>query len=71
MLKAKMVNILASDVHRNNSIYTYMDEIREKLNKIVDDDYYNILTKINPQRITDNEDIEYMKYKKIKKYFFI
>lgn len=71
MLKAKMINILATDVHRDKSIYTYMDEILEKLNTLVDDEYYNILTKINPQRITDNEDIEFLKYKKIKKYFFI
>ena len=70
ILRAKMIHLLASDVHRENSIYNKMDIIKEKINDIVDEDYFHRITEINPIRIINNESVEKFEYKKIKKSLF-
>ena len=44
--------------------------IKEKINEIVDEDYFYKITEINPKRIINNESIEKFEYKKIKKSLF-
>lgn len=68
LLKRKMVQFMASDAHRDNSIYTRMDKILKKLKKIVDDEYYNLLTYENPKRILNNEDVVVLEFEKVQKF---
>ena len=70
LLKAKMIHILASDVHKENSIYNKMEVISKNILEIVDEDYYELITKINPQKIIENQSIEKCEYKKVKKNIF-
>ena len=70
LLKAKMINCLATDCHRSNSIYTRMDNIKSELHRQLDDEYYHYLTEVNPQRISKNEDVYRYEYKRIKNSIF-
>jgi len=51
LLKAKKVNYLATDVHKAQTIYTYMPTIIKKLEKIADRDYLEQITYSNALRI--------------------
>lgn len=70
LLKAKMINCLATDCHRPNSIYIRMETIKTELKKYIDEDYFDNLTNINPQKILNDEDIVRYEYSKIKNSFF-
>ena len=65
-----MIHILASHVHKENSIYNKMEVISKNILEIVDEDYYELITKINPQKIIENQSIEKCEYKKVKKNIF-
>lgn len=70
LLKAKMIDVLATDCHRPNSIYTRMDNTRAELIKQIDANYYEYLTELNPQKIANNEDVHKFEYSKIKNSIF-
>jgi protein-tyrosine phosphatase len=57
LLKNNMIDVLASDVHKQNSIYKKLDLSIKKLKKIVGNDITTILINENPKRIINNEDI--------------
>ncbi len=53
LLKEKHVDFMASDCHRAGGIYDDMFEAIKKLHKIVDDDYFEIITNSNAKRILE------------------
>lgn len=57
LLQKDFIQFLGTDVHRKNSIYPQMPKVIKKLSKIIDEDKIEELTKINPQRVLDNEEI--------------
>lgn len=72
LLKHNMIHFLASDTHRDNSIYTYFDSIFNELNKTIPAEQIELITKINPQKVINNELItipQPIEYKK-KKFLF-
>jgi len=59
LFKNKQIHYLSSDVHRiNRCIYDEFDEIKKKLLKVVDYDYFKIMTKINPRLIIEDKEIK-------------
>lgn len=70
MLKAKMVNVLATDNHYEKTIYANMDNIKKELHKIISDEYFNMIAEENPNKIIKNEIVEKSNYTKIRKIFF-
>jgi len=57
LLKNNMVSVLSTDAHRPESMYQRTDEILKKLNKIIDKEKIELLTKVNPEHIIKNEEI--------------
>ena len=55
LLKDKMIHILATDVHRQHTIYTNMGSILKALGKLVDDKYNRKLTQENPMKVLNDE----------------
>ena len=58
LLKYNMVHLFGTDVHRPHTILLSMDEVNKKLEKIIGVEKLEELTKINPQKIIDNEIID-------------
>lgn len=54
LLKNKQVDFMGSDCHRAGSIYDDMFEITKKFKKVVDDDYFEIITTSNAKRLLLN-----------------
>ncbi len=57
LLKHNMVHFLGTDTHRLNTIYNKIDEIIEKLNKIVSKEQLNNLLTNNAKKVLQNENI--------------
>ena len=68
LLKNKMIQCMATDAHRDNSIYFKMNIILKKLRKIVNNDYYNLLVNENQKHILNNEDVVILEYEKVHKF---
>ena len=69
LLKSKMINILATDNHYEKTIYENMENIRKKLHKIISDEYFNLITIENPDKVIKNEEIKKNNYTKIRNIF--
>lgn len=70
LLKNNMIHFFGTDNHRKNSIYTEMDQITSKIKKIINEETFKKLSKINPEIVSKNGDMEITKPKAYKKYFF-
>lgn len=57
LLQNNMIHFLGSDVHKENTIYLKMPRILSELNKIVNEDKIQELTKINPRLVLQNKRI--------------
>ena len=58
LLNDKVIHYFASDVHhRNRCFYDAFNEIKKKMLKIVDKDYFEILTEINPRLVIENKNL--------------
>lgn len=51
LLKNKQVDFMGSDCHRAGSVYDEMPEAIKKLNKVIDDNYFELITSINARKI--------------------
>ena len=59
LIKDRKIHYFATDTHHaNNSIYEKMPIILKKLSKIVDEEYFEILTQANPRTIIENKEIQ-------------
>lgn len=70
LLKNQLIHLFATDSHREKSIYTRMDEIQNKIRKVIDEEYFDILTKENPKLLLNNEDLITLEPMKKKKFFW-
>lgn len=70
LLKKNLIHILSTDTHRENSIYTYVDECKKRIEKIVDEKYFDILTQANLKLVLDNENLITLEPKKKKMLFW-
>ena len=70
MLEHRMVHLLGSDVHVARNIYPKIGRCIEEMRKIVEDDYIDLITTINPQKIINGEEIEDIEPIPIKESFF-
>lgn len=70
LLKNNLIHILATDSHSDNSIYKKMDEINKKINKIIDEEYFKVLSYVNPKLVLKNEKLLVPKPKIKKEIFF-
>lgn len=57
LLKSNMIHFLGTDTHRSGSVYTQMDKILKKLEKLIGKEKLELLSKTNPQKVLENEDI--------------
>lgn len=58
LLKKNVIDVFGTDIHYPNSkIYLNMDKIEKKLIKILGEENYIKLTKINPKKIIENKKI--------------
>ena len=57
MLKDNVIDLLGTDVHRQNSLYPKISKTITKIKKIVDEEYLNTITALNAEKILNNEDI--------------
>ena len=57
LLKNNMIHFLGTDTHRSESVYIQMDKILKKLEKLIGKEKLEFLSKRNPQKILNNEDI--------------
>ena len=70
LLKRNMIQVLATDAHKTNSVYYKLDRISSKLKEKITEDYFEELTVLNPQKILNDEKIVVRKYKKKKRFIF-
>lgn len=59
LLKNNMIHFLGTDTHRSGSVYTQMDKILRKLEKLIGKEKLELLSKANPQKVLNNEEINY------------
>lgn len=57
LLKNNMIHFLGTDTHRSESVYTQMDKILKKLEKLIGKEKLELLSTINPQKVLNNEEI--------------
>ncbi len=57
LLKQELISFFGSDVHRPEQVYAKMPKILKKLNKILSKEEIEQFTKINPQKVLNNEEI--------------
>lgn len=70
LIENNFVHFLASDVHRQETIYTQIPDILEELKEIISEEKIEELTTINPKLVLENQKIHIQKPTKIKKNFF-
>ena len=58
LLKKKLIHFLGTDTHKSNSIYTQMNIILKKLEKITGKEYLELLSVINPEIVINNGNVE-------------
>lgn len=57
-LKYKAVDYLSSDVHHlSRCFYDYFPEIKKKLLKVIDEEYFEVLSEKNPRLVIENKEI--------------
>ncbi len=56
LLKKNMVDLLSTDCHRMHSTYTRMEDVERRLLKVIDKEYYDYLTVVNPQNILNTKE---------------
>lgn len=59
LLKQDMIHFFGSDVHRTKQIYPLVPKAIKKINKIISEEKLEELTLVNPQKVLNNEEIEY------------
>ena len=58
LLKDKMIHYFSSDIHHlDRCFYEVFDKIKSKLLKVIDEDYFEILSEINPRLIIENKEV--------------
>lgn len=57
LLKHKMIHFMATDAHREHSIYSQIDIALKKLEKIITREEIMELSSENPQKVIENKDI--------------
>lgn len=58
LLKDNVIHYLATDVHHiNRCFYEEFDEIKKKLLKVIDKDYFEIITETNPRLVIENKEV--------------
>lgn len=71
LLKREMIQVLATDTHKTNSVYYKLDKISSKLKEKITEDYFKELTLTNPLNIlNDDDNLIIRKYKKKKRFIF-
>lgn len=70
LLKADMIHFLGTDCHRKNDVYEHMDNIMQELEKEINLEKIEELTKLNPRHIIRNEEFSIPEPIKIKMGFF-
>lgn len=70
LLKREMIQVLATDTHKTNSVYYKLDRISSKLKEKITEEYFEELTLTNPLNILNDEDLIVRKYKKKKRFIF-
>lgn len=70
LLENNFVHFLASDVHRQETIYPQIPDILEELKEIISEEKIEELTTINPNLALENQKIHIQKPTKIKKNLF-
>lgn len=55
LLKNNMIHFLGTDAHRSKSIYTKMDEALKKIIKLIGEEKLELLSKVNPQKVLQNQ----------------
>lgn len=70
LLKANMIHFLGTDAHRQQSIYSNMNELKGNIIKIIGEEKFRELSEENPNHVINNEDIKIIEPIKIKKSFF-
>ena len=59
LLKNKIIHYFSSDVHQfKRCFYDVFDEINKKLQKMVDEEYFEKLTQINPKLVIENREVK-------------
>lgn len=71
LLKNNMIQLMATDAHRDDSIYLKMNNILNKLKKSVSEEYYEILVEKNPRNIINNNNVIFLEYENTKKFSFL
>lgn len=61
LLENRYVGVVATDTHRFGKRDYNVGENLEKLKKNLGEEYYDILTKINPRKVVNDEEIEKMR----------
>lgn len=57
-LKNRIIHYLSSDVHQvDRCFYDKMDEIKNQIVKITDEEYFEIMSRINPKLVIENKDV--------------
>lgn len=59
LLKYDMVSFLGTDCHRQDTIYSKINECTKEINKIIDPDKFKEITETNPTKVINNENIEF------------
>lgn len=57
LLKRNLIHILATDTHRDKTIYLEMDKINKKIKKIIGEKDFNIYTEENPKLVLNNSEL--------------
>ena len=70
LLKREMIQVLATDAHKTNSVYSKLDRMMSKMREKISEEYLEELTLINPLNILNDEDLVIRKYKKKKRFLF-
>jgi protein-tyrosine phosphatase len=51
LLKERLIDVIASDAHRNEESYTEFTKVLQYIEKKTDKEYVDLITKINPEKI--------------------
>lgn len=58
LLKDNVIHYLATDVHHiSRCFYEEFDEIKRKISKVIDKDYFEIITETNPRLVIENKEV--------------
>lgn len=57
LLKKGLIDFIASDVHKPNSIYPLVEESKKRIKKIIGEEELEKLTILNPKKVVLNENI--------------